>query len=498
MPCDKCNSKLVLDNHREVRCPKCDNIPLIDKKEALYITKKQLDYFNGVFDSILKDFNKNQLIAHLLDRREKLATNFFEDMPLLNLELFLTINALIRKVMSNCPVSDKEALDREELDKLISIYKHIIRIEEVLMQLEEDFAFLVPTIEKYDLSKVPIMRWSGLFYLFYSEDFLHIHDSFEIHDIVDERGAKSKLREYSLEYERIKKEEVEPITKTTEETIRDLYPTMLQFFCGLQKNVVYQRTFDFDYLLNKKITPRVVLKIYRNLPYSPGIINSTETRKFRLFLRRFVPTYQKEIMRYLVFSEKNQGVFPFFVEMDGRVFVTMNFSKLMAVFLYPFVHRDLFHSETQRRSCVFERTEVTREFTAKKFSCSHFERKNVLEIDVLAWKYHLLFVVECKFWDLTAFFGNRRVHDQRKRDIEGVIDGIKYTTKNEELTETKKVSLIEKIGYVKENLAEVCSECKFDQNKIKEIDSLVVTRSYPPIREYNGIRVISLDEIKRL
>lgn len=61
----------------------------------------------------------------------------------------------------------------------------------------------------------------------------------------------------------------------------------------------------------------------------------------------------------------------------------------------------------------------------------------------------------------------------------------KYTTKNQLLIIEKKPSLKKKVDYVKNN------QQKFIHNIPMEIIGLIVTIGYPPIKEFDGIKMIS-------
>lgn len=99
--------------------------------------------------------------------------------------------------------------------------------------------------------------------------------------------------------------------------------------------------------------------------------------------------------------------------------------------------------------------------------------------------------MEVKAWDIKPFFESRRIHIYRERDLKGVVDGLKYTC-----GEPKQIpSLLEKITYVKNNLKEICKKCSFNVAKIEEIKGIVVTKSFPPIKVYNGVKFISYEEI---
>ena len=116
-----------------------------------------------------------------------------------------------------------------------------------------------------------------------------------------------------------------------------------------------------------------------------------------------------------------------------------------------------------------------------------------LEIDGIAIKQSKCYVVECKGWRLGKFVDEKQNRDQIIRDLKGIVIGEKYTTKNQSLMIEKKPSLKKKVDYIKNN------QQKFIYNNSPiEIIGLIVTIGYPPIREFNGIKMISIEEIENL
>lgn len=154
----------------------------------------------------------------------------------------------------------------------------------------------------------------------------------------------------------------------------------------------------------------------------------------------------------------------------------------------------------------FEKVDVPKKFHENGFNVRVNVEKNLrkekeLEIDTIAWNNNISYVVETKIWDVTKLFEHRRYHNYRERDLKGIVDGYKYTKgipKNIP-------NLIAKINYVRENFAKILSEYKetkifpdhdiVDNNANKSIMGVIVTKSYPPIKEYKGVKIIGFKEI---
>jgi len=198
----------------------------------------------------------------------------------------------------------------------------------------------------------------------------------------------------------------------------------------------------------------------------------------------------------MVFSFSNYDIFPFFVKINGNIVGSHYCTYLMYMLSYCFLEFETFQIVHEEKSRIFEQEVVKNEFIKIGYDYKENQKpkKSGLEIDGLAQKENKLLVIEVKHWKIQPYFEQMRIHRYRERDLKGVVDGIKYTTKNGEIIKTKIPSLIEKMEYVKNNL-EIWN---FDKIDNLQIMGFVVTKSIPPLRKYKDISFISVDEIKGL
>ena len=307
------------------------------------------------------------------------------------------------------------------------------------------------------------------------------------------------FNKHKEEYEAAKNYQTSKLT-TPEEKIKGLYPTFLSLRAGLIKNSLFFNIFNPDYLKQKDINIDVFPRLMKNFERKPRNLNPLPTRNFKWLLRKEFTRYEKtNLYNALVFSKKNQDVFPLYLELDKTVYISLDLTYFMDLFYYSFYYNDLFNRETQRLSDIFEKKVVPE--TLKK---NGFEVKNnitdnpknpTLEIDSVALKNNLLYVVETKIWDLKPFYEHKKIHEFMKRDLKGIVDGKKYTTKNGELTSKEIPSLLSKIQYVENNLDSLCP--KYHKN-ITEIRGLIITKSHPPVNLYKNVVIISYDGIKNI
>lgn len=314
------------------------------------------------------------------------------------------------------------------------------------------------------------------------------------------------LEDYREEYEKIKTDDNKEKMNTPEEYIHNLYPLLQSFRVGLTKNKLFAETFDFEYLEDKKVLIDLSQKLIKYFDFHYGLLTLTSKESFEKFLSaEFKVLNQTKLYNDLVYSETNQSVFPLFVELNNQVIISRFFINLIGIFYYSFCYENLFKKETESLSLIFEKIDVPNKFHENGFNVRvNMKKKKKLEIDTIAWNNNVLYVVESKIWDVRPFFEHRRVHGYRERDLKGVVDGSKYTGGN-----AKPIpKLTDKVDYVKNNIGQILSDyeendsfpdyTEVDYKNIKEFEGIVVTKSYPPIREYKNVKMIGFRELDSL
>jgi len=241
-----------------------------------------------------------------------------------------------------------------------------------------------------------------------------------------------------------------------------------------------------------------MLKIVTSLPHGTGMMNMVPRKDFKKLLKKEFRTHDKNLLYdSLVFSQSNKEIFPIFFETNGKILISISHTKLLSILYLSIFYKNLFDKERRRISDIFEKDDVPAELEKNSFKTKKNitdKKKSSLEIDTLTWRSHSLYVVETKIWDIRPFFEYKNVHQYQERDLKGIVDGFKYTTKDGKLEKKKIPSLKSKIEFIKNNLARFCPE----HEEIKEVKGLVITKRYPPIKKYKGVKFISFSEIKKL
>jgi hypothetical protein len=264
---------------------------------------------------------------------------------------------------------------------------------------------------------------------------------------------------------------------------------------------LFAESFDIRYLKEKKIPVEIFSTIADCPATQLGILRYISKTEFvRYVAEKHKDVSTEDIYNSLVFSEKNQGIFPFLVEVEGNVFISPNFMYLMELYYTSIYYQyTLFKTETDERSDLFHLVEVPNRLKEKGFKVKNDikdrDKNNKLQIDSIARKGNKVYVIETKQWDIGILFIRKKTHIQRERDLKGVVDGFEYSTKKDGSTiERKKSSLLMKIDYVEANLKTLCP----DYERITSVEGLIITRSYPPISEYKGVKIRGIEEISNL
>jgi len=495
MVCSKCGVRQII-HKKGFFCPKCKDISLLTKDLAIKVAQKQIDWFDNGFKQVLSRFNKRRLLAWLFWEREKIATQFF-NRPLLKLSDFLSVTVLIKRVMQDFDTPGEEVANEKNTAELVNLFTGYVQVFERKILIKEDFAHYIAE-KDFDLEKMDMKSLMANFKFVENEDLIPVTKSFETNLVVSEPLAKSYFEEHKEKYERLRKARSNSITRTPEEAIEALFPFLQSFFTALTKNELYADTFDLKYLKKAGISPKFVLNFIQKFPQKPGILTRTDAERFEEVVKTNFKEYdEKVIYDALVFSNSNQNIFPFFINLDGNILISHNFIRLMALFYYPFFYNHLFSSEINRRSKFFEKKIVPERLRELGFKVklNITDKKNPsLEVDQIAWRGHILYVVETKVWDLKPFFEHRRIHNYRKRDLQGVVDGKKYSTIAGEGRVEDIPGLNTKVSFIQNNLKEYC----LDHEMIKEVKGLVITRSHPSISEYKGVRFLGFSKLEDL
>jgi len=501
MPCEKCGKILYIDSENSV-CLKCSGLGFLPQYEAEMVSEYKIGLLNSILSKYISQKNKYKLIAHLMNLREKLASDFFMEIPRIEPHKFLAINILIQRIMRDGNI--KGSLDLETtIDEIVNIFNALLRVCEENISITEGLA----TYAYNTYIPFTQLRANDVFdpnyRIIYREEWKCIVKSYENELFMTKPAANEYLKKNQEEYERGKRGTSERIPYSPRTFIEKAFPAIKSLHAVFQKNQLFQKMFNFENLKKSGISLNDISTIFGKFERVTGsskLMAATTEEELDVILDN-MKLDKNHVKSELLMTDSNTEIFPFLTKVyDGkkeRILITPKFFRLIQLVLHPIFYKDIFDSIKDTRGRSFETEVVQKEFEKHGYSYlpNIKDKKDnpKLEIDGVAFNNSKIYVCEVKFWGIKPFFDQLRVHSQIIRDIQGIVDGKKYTTKNGVLKITTKPKMIDKIDYVRRHKEEL----GIDKN-IQDIHGVIVTSLVPIKKEYKDIRFISVDEIKEL
>lgn len=456
-------------------------------------------YLYDFFLRYVKQFKKTRLIAHIIWERERFARDFFDNYQPFGMSRFLAYNFLIKHLMMGKFDGTIEANESNTVELVKTFDKYLERLADHIY-LKEGFGELVADMP-FDPSSLTIQEKLSRFRITYTEDFLPLSRTYANNQIYSEEEGKKIVEGYRPEWERIK-EKVEgkqgkKIAYNPRVFIHNSYPILNALYCGLIKNEIYAETFDFKNYEGLVEEPSQIMDVANGFLLVAEYATVTPLHEYRKALKRVFKGKAISAEPILLLSEKNTATFPLFILLEGNVFISHRTAFLIFALLHPILLKDYFHDETVKRSKELETTRAKDAFEKAGYTwvpSVRDRKKSTLEIDGLAGRNGALFVVEVKGWGLTTFYEHKNKHEQLVRDLKGIVDGKKYRMKGDKLIQEKIPSLLEKIEYAKLNM----NKHGLDSNVFKTVKGVIVIEDFPPITEYEGVRIIGLEDVSSL
>jgi hypothetical protein len=502
MTCPQCGRSLV-QYYDETKCLNCDGLAHLDPITAIAVWEQRFEHFNNLYNNELKKWDIDYMLANILALREKSARNYIKEYGPMELGRYATYSILLDRVMRFSVYGGKIPAEQAEVTRLTNGFEVLFRIEDQLIKLKScygDVLYLKP----FNLEKMTIQENIDNFIFVENDRYDFIRKTFAIYDIYSEQDAKRIIEQYKAEEENIDHGPMEYRHFEPPEFI----VTNFQILNAMYSLFLRDKTFA-------ELFGR--LRDYRRLMTNPNrlmefvwkfnLINE-ETQTYcptNNFIKRaaeFFNESEEKVRDVLLYEKYNKSIFPLFVRFNVKslgdgVFNSHRFSFLIHTFLHAILTEDLFNNETVKRSLEFERKKVKEAFEKESFEYipNVTDKKNSnLEIDGLAVKGDRCYVVECKGWRLGKFIDEKGNRDNTVRDLKGIVLGEKYSMKNGKLVTERKPSIKEKIDYIVKNQ----KQCIPNKEEPLKIEGLIVTIGYPPIKEFNEIRMISIKEIPNI
>lgn len=499
MPCEKCGKVLLIDNEKEI-CAFCSDLKLLPRLESEQISDFRIGILNRLFSRYINQINKYKLVVYLMFQREKIASEFFQGQThgIRPYDL-LAINILVKRVMQYG--NPKGSTDIEISEDFIDLFARFLQVCEENIFINEGVGFY--TYKR----NIPFENLTGAeslsnYWIVYREEWKYIMKSYGNELFMNQEAAEAYMKKYKKEYDKIK---TKPRTKTPyspKDFIERAFPAVNSFHSILQKNVLFASMFNFEYLKDCDISLTDIHKIFGAFPTRDSkLMFGATLEEFDSVLDGL--KLDKNLIKTKMLMEDNNAenkIFPFFTKVgDGKkemILVTPNFFRVMFIAMHPVFHKEIFDSVKDRRGKSIEKGRAKEEF--EKVGYTYIpnitdKKKRTLEIDGVAYKDSFAYICEIKSWNIRPFFDQLKVHGETIRDLKGVVDGKKFTTKDGVLITIEKPSLHQKIEYIRNNKI----KHKIPDN-VNDFRGIVVTSLVPIVKEYKGIKFVSIDELQKL
>ncbi len=502
MPCDKCGHLLFFYQHEPV-CPKCKDLAILDSITAREVSKKRLEHVKKMWYNYIGTLDKQSLLAHVTWQREKYSRQFFSKYQTLDLGKLFSYTLLLKRIMQYGKIDGNTIIDKEATaTELLDLFNRMTDIEVDHLRLESCYCNML-YLEKFDTDKLTPDQLVNDFILVQNEKFLTLMKTYENHNIFTTEEAEKRLQQYESEFaDIIGKPVLEKKKYTTEEFVKRFYNLILTMYGGLLRDRLYAKTFDLTSYGKLFISPARLMEFVNAFGIMEGRATVCNTKEFLSSAEHFFRKRSAILAKILLFDETNPTIFPLFVRVRkdslDYVFISHAFSHFIYIMLHAVLRKDLLNTETEQRSKEFEKNIVKKGFEKNGFVYRTNLVANIgkpsLEIDGIATKEAKMYVVECKGWRLPPLVEESTKRDEQIRDLQGIVDGVKYTTKNGNRIAQQKKSLLDKVEFVGKNM----HLWSFERKNFSTIQGLIVMMDYPLMSEYKGIKIISANDIASL
>jgi len=493
MPCQKCGDLLLIGMKGQTItfCPTCEGLSIIEKNKTLELLGRSLSEKKSECTRLIKELDRDALLILLISQREKYLlrakTHEFD------FKFFLAYTRAIADIQYYGEQhKEKFDIDDEWLSRIIGKYIETIEIEKSFHLVLKGFMVFI-TIPKNKKA----------------HDYLGDQTLYSTPDFI------GKLTEYWIPFF----ENLSFLGMKTDEEIEDLYlkgeyPSTgklikesdlidrVQLICSIELATANSR--DFLKILNeyrflnydgyKFIQSSAIYaytKIFKNEMHFFDRNGILITLRKRVFIREgllwgFSREKLQELYNDFVSSFDNPKNVPLIIEHKGRLYIPAQTLTLIYLIFKIIISKGTLEDMRSEFGYFFEElvefkiqemgfslnppnkpTEYYKSYRDDLYTPS-------FEIDFIAHKNNVIYVIECKSWLPRLQFLNKELIVERKKQI---------------VSEEKKQQ--RRVAFVTNNLEEL----GFDSSNIKKIVSVILTLLDEPCKKINGTHILRLNEL---
>jgi len=497
LPCKICKHTL-LHIGSELKCPKCSDLKIIDDMISIEIAQKRINHIRKLWKTELDKIQRDSLLLHLLVHRETQARKFFKQPGILDIDSFFSDTLFIRRVLKEGNPNGAYVIDNtSKSEKIITLFNETKRVETDFSLVKSKYAFVIPK-NNFNLDDISDEEALSNFIIVSTEDHDKLMKSYENYNLYSMEEAQKKQQEYVDEFEKILKEKPNSRDLTREEFVERNYETINSLYTVLLRNYIYAEVFDLRSYKELINDPSRLIKFVNQYDYVPTAFTQMNVDEFIRDARKWFKKSPLVIKRLLLCDENNPNIFPLFVHLNVEkkdfILLSQAFTAILYILLHAIITKDLFDIETNKLGILFEDA-VKKKFEELGYAyyanVTDHPTKKTLEIDGIAIKEGLCFVIECKNRRLPPVVESLEAKKIMTEDLQGVIDGKKRIPKNGQQVVIDVPSLLTKIKYVQENSS------KYGLSRISKskIAGIVVTKDYPILSSYKGINCLWINDI---
>lgn len=497
MPCNICSS-ILIEYGGKLVCPKCQNLKVLDVSTGIAISDKIVDIFQKLWDEDLKKIEQASLLLHIMADREILSRKYFKEYGALDVDKLFSDTLFLKRVNQNGNPDGAIIIDSvEKAQPIIKLFNTTKKVETDSLLIKSRYAIMLYDKE-FELKSLSSDDVLSNFTVCHTEDYLKLMRSYENYGLYSKEKGEQKIEEYKKE-SKIFEKKSKPTISTREEFVKRNYDTISSFYLAFIRNDLYSKVFELRQFGNLMHDPARLFDFFNKFPFDPRGFTQCDTTKFISESRRFFKKSLETVKKTLLFDNENQDAFPLFVRIKNKKYDFVIFSQNFAIFMYVLLHaiitRDLFIAETNRRGKIFEER-VKGKFETLGFSympnVKDDPKQPTLEIDGIAVKNEKCFVIECKNSRLPLIVESSEARTIMIDDLKGIVDGYKRELRDGQRVKTPVKKLTEKVAFVKNHLTQLGIN-----ETITDIRAIIITRDIPLMDTYDGIEIVSFDEISQ-
>ena len=482
MPCQVCKGSLIYI-YDSPACPKCGKLAIVPHEDSLKIASYLNDEHKKMFFEAIKKFRKSKLLKEIFWYREKLARKLHEKYSTIPLSKFATCALLIKRIIKMTSFLEDIQPEENDIEKIIATYENLIQFEEDLSRLESNNYTMLKLVN-YDIENLHRLPLTNSVLVCPNENYARVMKTYEKHNILSEQAANEKMKIWEPQY--IPTTPGSKKSLNSKDTIVRFYELISNLYVAFFRSKIYSEAFGLSQIDKIKIDP-YDLKVFVTSFLTQNGVSRLGFSDFQaLLISKFGGKF-KQFLENFVISGTNTNANPLFLRLNSVVYISQAFAELFSYALHAVLNRDIFDSETIRRSKKFESEVVKKEFESKGFRyIANYSLKGKMEIDGIAISDSKVYVIEVKGWRARKLLEENTSKKILDREIKNAIDGLHYDFSSKKTK--KRVSLPDKVNWI------IYNRNKFSISKTAEIRGLLIINESPTISEYNGCLVGFVDD----